>query len=64
MDPWLTAAQECGPPDMQVFNAFQQDRWSLLLIALLCGVSILLIVLWLLLVRQHLHRARKHPLAD
>ena len=60
MDEGLRAIQERVLPDMPIFGVLYQSQGELLLIALLCGLSILLIVLWLLAVWQYLHRARTH----
>lgn len=57
MDPGLRAIQEHVPPDMPGFNILHEGQWGLLVIALLCGLSVLLTLLWLLVVWKHTRTA-------
>jgi hypothetical protein len=53
MDQGLRIAQEYVPPGMPGFDVLSQAQGYLLLIALLCGLSVLLILLWLLAVWEY-----------
>ncbi len=53
MDQRLRTIQERLPPDMPTFNG----QGDLLLIGLLCGLSVLLILLWLMAVWRYTRTA-------
>jgi hypothetical protein len=57
MDQGLGAISEYLPPDLPTFHVLHQGPGDLLLIAALCGLSVLLILLWWLVVWEHLRRA-------
>jgi len=57
MDQGLRAIQEYVLPDMAAFNVLYQGQGELLLIALLCGLSVVLILLWLMAVWEHTRAA-------
>jgi hypothetical protein len=60
MDQGLIAIQEHIPPDLPAFSALYQGQLDLLLIALLCGLSLLLMLLWLLVVWQYMRKVTTH----
>lgn len=53
----LRVIYEQAEPGMPTFNVFYGGGADLLPIALLCGLSVLLILLWLLVVWQYVRRA-------
>ena len=65
MDQGLRAIQEHVLPDMRIFDVLYQGQGDLLLIALLCGLSVVFILLWLVAVWEYTRTAtlrRREPL--
>jgi hypothetical protein len=56
----LRIISEYVEPDIPTLHIFYQGGWDLLPVALLCGLSILLTLLWLLVVWRHIRRANIH----
>jgi hypothetical protein len=56
MNQELSIIEEHLPPDLTVLHVLHQGQGDLLLIAALCGVSLLLMLLWWLAVWEHLRR--------
>ncbi len=57
MDQGLRAIQEHVLPDMPILDVLYQSQGELLLIALLCGLSVVFVLLWLVAVWEHTHAA-------
>jgi len=57
MDQGLRAIQERVLSDMPIFDVLYQSQGELLLIALLCGLSVVFILLWLVAVWEHTRAA-------
>ena len=57
MDQGLRAIQERVLPDMPALDVLHEGQGPLLLIALLCGLSVLLILLWLFVVWEYTRTA-------
>jgi hypothetical protein len=57
MEQGLRAIQEHLPPAMPTFDVLSQGQGGLLLIVLLCGLSVVLILLWLMAVWWYIRTA-------
>jgi hypothetical protein len=58
----LEAIPEYMPPEISTVNVVYSDTGSIVLIALLCGLSVLLILLWLVAVLEYTNRTKAaHP---
>lgn len=59
-DPGLGIAQELMSPKVVVSHVLRECEWDIMLIVVLCALSVVLILLWLLAVLGYVRRCRAY----